>query len=283
MVYASSLVARSLNRLNLLGLFRVGYKLNILNHVFKIPIIENKEGLIYHLGVGEPYLLQVFRHLYEVKNYTFLDAGVNFGQTLLKIKAVDSDAAYIGFEPSGLCSYYTSHLIKVNKISNAKLIRCALSNNTGVLTLHAQSEGDTRATIIENSIELEEDIYQELVPVVPLDSLISIITEAGKDIILKIDVEGAEWLVLQGALQFIEGYRPIIVFENLPCQEDIDKKEQQKAITDFFNQIKYKLHVIDEGKSNLEKVSAIDNKEDYLKTNYLAVPEEQTSQFQMLT
>jgi FkbM family methyltransferase len=282
MVYVRPLIARILNRLNVLTVFRIGYTLKILGCAFKIPIIENKEGLIYHLHVGEPYLLKVLELLYKVKNFTFLDAGVNFGQTMLKIKALRMDASYIGFEPSGLCSYYTSHLIKVNTIPNAKLIRCALSNITGVLILHAPSEGDTRASIMEEMTGSEESVFQELVPVVTLDSLIPIITASGKEIILKIDVEGAEWMVLQGAEQFIGQYRPIIVFENLPSEDNLVKQQQQHSISDFINKKNYKLYLIDEENCTLTKVEHINNTKEYLKTNYLAVPIEQVLLFNML-
>ncbi|MEJ7768328.1 MAG: FkbM family methyltransferase [Chitinophagaceae bacterium] len=282
MLYLSSQVARAMNRLQLLPLLRIGYKLTILNHTFKIPIIENKEGLIYNLGIGEPFLLSVFEQLYKVKSFTFLDAGVNFGQTLLKIKAVQPDVVYIGFEPSGLCSYYTSHLIKVNQFNNAKLIRCALSNKTGVLTLNAQSDGDTRATILENTLTREENVFQELVPVVTLDSLISIITESGKDILLKVDVEGAEWLVFQGATIFIDRFRPVIVFENLPSREDPVKRQQQQAITDFFVAKNFSLYMIDEENKKISAIKKIDNSQEILKTNYLAVPAEKKSSFPIL-
>lgn len=282
MIYVSPLSARIANRLGLLQTFRIGYTLKILESVFKIPIIENKEGFNYHFGMSEPFLLNILKQLYKVKNFTFLDAGVNFGQTLLKIKAVNPDAAYIGFEPSGLCAYYTSHLIKVNQLANTRLIRCALSDSTGVLTLHAQSDGDTRATIIENSIRDEEDLYKELVPVVTLDSLISVITSAGKDIILKVDVEGAEWMVFQGSFSMIEDYRPVVIFENLPSRKDEIKQNQQRAISEFFGKINYGLYVIEEKRSSIRRINIIDNKEEYLETNYLAVADEQRKLFTML-
>lgn len=282
MIYVPPLIVRILNRLNVLSLFRIGYTLKLLNKSFQIPIIENKEGLIYNLNVAEPYLLTVFEQLYKVNNYTFLDAGVNFGQTLLKIKAVSKNAPYIGFEPSGLCSYYASYLIKVNGISHAKLIRCALSNCTGILPLHAQSEGDMRASLLEEMIGVGDSAFQELVPVVRLDSLISIITAAGKDIILKIDVEGVEWLVFQGAEEFIQQYRPIIIFENLPSEDNTKKQQNQQAITDFLNKIYYKIYLIDEENKTVTKIERIINFSEYSKTNYLTVPGEQSPFFSIL-
>lgn len=266
-----------MNRVGLLSKFRIGYTLQVLTHTFKIPVIENKAGLFLHQSVGEPYLLKVFQDLYKRRNFIFFDVGVNFGQTLLKVKAVKPDATYIGFEPSGLCSYYTSHLIKVNNIPNATLIKCALSNTTGVLPLHSETEGDTRATIMKSSYP-GDDKYQEMVPVVTLDSLMPILNASGKDILLKVDVEGAEWLVFQGGEQFLDTCRPVVVFENLPCNEDTVMQEQQQAISTFFTKKKFNLYLLDEKKYLLQQITAIYNKKDYSKTNYLAMPSEQASQ-----
>ncbi len=275
MIYVSSaLKIRILNRLGLLSLFRIGYKAKVLKHVFNIPIIENKEGLIYHLNINEPYLLHVFQLLNNSGKFFFLDAGVNFGQTLLKIKAVNPSIGYLGFEPSGLCSYYASHLIKVNNFRNSRVIRCALSNSMGVLTLHSQSDGDTRATILDNIISKEEDAFQELVPVVTLDSLIPVISAQGENFILKVDVEGAELLVFKGAEQFINEYRPIVVFENLPSNKSADKSNEQQELSIFFINKNYHLFLMDEKKWKLEKLESIANEADFSETNYIAIPDE---------
>lgn len=276
------LQARIANRLKLLSLFRIGYKQRVLDTVFKIPVIENNEGLIYHLGVGEPFLLEVFKTLFDAKKFVFLDAGVNFGQTLLKIKGVAPNAPYIGFEPSGLCSYYVSVLIKANKLKNARLIRCALSDKPGVLTLFAESEGDTRATIITDSFPENQISSSELVPVVTLDSLIPIVTDSGNDIILKVDVEGAEWMVFKGATEFITSYRPVVIFENLPEAGNASKAEDQVSIGSYFISNSYNLYLLDEENHRIEKLEGISNKSNYTTTNYIAIPVEKTGDFPKL-
>src|SRR6478736_7109196 len=114
MIYVPLALEKILNRIGILNFVRVGYKLRILDRSFKIPVIEDKVGLTYHQSVTEPFLLTLFKRLYSNIDYAFLDVGVNFGQTLLKLKAVSNNATYIGFEPSGLCTYYVSQLIKMN-------------------------------------------------------------------------------------------------------------------------------------------------------------------------
>jgi len=282
MIYISPLLARIANRLGLLQIFRFGYTLKIFTSIFKIPIIENKEGLIYHLYISEPFFLNVYQQLLHNKDIMFLDVGVNFGQTLLKIKAISAGASYIGFEPSGLCSYYTSHLIKINSISDAQIIRCALADKPGILNLYGHSEGDTTASLLEPSIGDGEAGFKEYVPVVTLDSLIPIITGTGKEIILKVDVEGAEWMVFEGGKAFIEEFRPVIVFENLPARQDSAKQQKQKYISDFFADKEFYLYLLDESIGCLQIISHIDNKDDYNKTNLIAIPSEKANMFPKL-
>lgn len=283
MIYVSPLSARIANRLGLLQTFRIGYTLKILNSVFKIPVIENKEGLIYHLSISEPFILQVYRQLYNSNNFMFLDVGVNFGQTLLKVKAINPSASYIGLEPSGLCSYYTSHLIKINKLSDAQIIRCALADKPGILTLHGNSEGDTMASIIEPSTTDGKNSFKEYVPVVTLDSLMPVITHQGKEIILKVDVEGAEWMVFEGGEAFIEKFRPVIVFENLPAHDRKNKQQQQQYISNFFTTKGFNLYLLDETNSRIRAITEIDNKEDYSKTNFMALPSEKATMYSQLS
>lgn len=283
MIYVSPLSARIANRLGLLQIFRFGYTLKIFTSIFKIPILENKEGLIYHLYISEPFFLNIYQQLLGNKDIMFLDVGVNFGQTLLKIKAINAGASYIGFEPSGLCSYYTSHLIKTNNISDAQIIRCALADKPGVLNLYGHSEGDTTASLLEPSGGDSKYGFKEYVPVVTLDSLIPIITGTGKEIILKVDVEGAEWMVFEGGKAFIEEFRPLIVFESLPAWQDSAKQQKQKYISDFFANKGFYLYLLDESVGGLQKISHIDNKEDYNKTNFIAIPSEKSDMFPELT
>ena len=279
MIFISQLSARIANRLGLLKVFRIGYLFKILNSVFKIPVIENNEGFLYHRTISEPFILHLYNQLYDSTDFIFLDVGVNFGQTLLKIKAVNSAASYIGFEPSGLCSYYTSHLIKINKFTDAQIIRCALADKPGVLTLFGHSEGDTVASIVASSMLQQEFASKEYVPVVTLDSLIPIITSTGKEMLLKVDVEGAEWMVFQGGEAFINQFRPVIVFENLPAGNDEAKQHEQQYISNFLSEKNYALYLLDETHARLSAITNIDNKVNQNTTNFLAVPSEKIYMF----
>jgi len=267
MIYVPIIFEKILNRFGLLGYLRTGYRLKILNTSFKIPVIENKEGLYYHQSITERFLLSVLKSLYNQRDFLFIDVGVNFGQTLLKLKAVKRNASYIGFEPSGLCAYYVSLLIGINKFSDAKVMRCALSNEVSILSLYAHSNGDARASIIKTDTE-----YEEIVPAFMIDSFIPIISEIQKEVILKVDVEGAEHLVFQGGENFLREFNPVVIFENLPHGGDTSRKRQQLDISNFFLSRKYRLFLVEEPEGSLHGINILANEKDYRATNYLAIP-----------
>jgi FkbM family methyltransferase len=274
--FKHSIYPRIANRLGLLPFINVGYQIKVLKSRFRVPVLANKVGMNDHLTLTEPYVLEIFRRLNENSKFVFLDVGVNFGQTLIKIKSVNPDIPYIGFEPSGICGYYTSLLIKVNKIKNAQLIRCALSDAYGVLPLYSGGEGDTMASLIEYGPRGGSG-FKELVPTVPLDNLTSIILESGDDFILKIDVEGAESMVLNGARNFLMQHRPVVVFECLPSGGLPQKIQDHKSVSDFFAEVNYSLFLLNEQKHQPEKIESIVNTDDFNATNYIAVPEERQS------
>lgn len=253
-------------------IFRVGYFLRILNTTFKIPILEDKAGFGSHFRVQEPFILHFLYKQYSHLNFSFLDVGVNIGQTLLKVKSVSPECNYIGFEPSGLCSYYTSRLIKINNIRNAYLIRVALSDTNSIIKLKGFAEGDTRASILPGFITPANGSYSEVVPTITLDSIKDKIELQYKEVILKIDVEGAEELVLNGAVEFIKFYSPVIIFENLPHHNKAEKILSQKTLSAFFSANYYTLHLMSENKNILIAIEDIENCDDYRKTNFIAIP-----------
>jgi len=274
MLFTSLLIQKILNKVGCLPILRIGYTLKVLNTLFRIPIIENKVGFGYHQSITEPFLLNIFKELYRHKDFLFVDVGVNFGQTLLKLKAVKHDASYIGFEPIGLCSYYTSLLIKVNSLLDARIIRCALSDSQGVIIIYSHGEGDTRSTIIKEQIESNNVSFQEHVPVLTLDIFSSLILEHEKEIILKVDVEGAEKLVFEGADNVITLKRPVVIFENLPFTLSRVKEKDQLDIANYFLGKSYLLFSIEQANGRIANITNLHNKDNFSSLDILAIPRE---------
>ena len=59
---------------------------------------------------------EVIQRLFKLKSGAFIDVGVNLGQTLLKVAAIDPGRAYVGFEPNPACVDYVWKLIETNNL-----------------------------------------------------------------------------------------------------------------------------------------------------------------------
>ncbi len=101
---------RLLNKFGLLKILNLSFKITVNNNSFKIPVIA---GIGFNnLFMSEVWMVQVLEKITKLKHGTFIDVGVNIGQTLIKLRSVDKEREYLGFEPNPLCVFYTEELIK---------------------------------------------------------------------------------------------------------------------------------------------------------------------------
>lgn len=151
----------------------------------------------------------------------FVDIGANIGQTMIEALAFDRSINYIGFEPNPIAFYFLQLVAKANKF-NATLLPWACSNAASPLKLHAMSPLDSAAT---TQPEIRNDTYGKQqgfwISSYPLD-LFSEYLPLQNRFVMKIDVEGAEYSVITGALRTIEKYRPAIMCEVLNAHSDVE-------------------------------------------------------------
>ena len=78
----------------------------------------------------EPWMNSVLKDVFKVCEGTFLDIGVNLGQTLLHVKTLEPARKYIGFEPNPTCCFYANSLIEFKRVFETLrlfLLDCHLS------------------------------------------------------------------------------------------------------------------------------------------------------------
>ena len=185
----------------------------------------------------------------------FLDIGANVGWfTILAADAVGPEGKIFAFEPRTL----TFNLLKQSVVDNALddrvvLFHSALGKSEGTLRLVW-----TPNTINPGGARLErpgEDIGNndyESVPVRPLDSL-----DIDRDVsIMKMDVEGAEPLVLQGAERFLERCRPTILSEVLSGGlRHVGGMEPDEYMA-YLRRLGYRVFELDDGEMGVEIADA---------------------------
>jgi FkbM family methyltransferase len=199
-------------------------KLNIKKNIMRLPteyVKTRKEYILFKNdcgvsdmtrrgGIYEHYIFDYIRDNVDIKGKTIVDVGANFGfHTLEFADLVEDDGQVISFEPQRLVYYQLCGNIILNGYDNITAHNVALSNEHNTLKMENLQYHSTDTINIGNA---HLDSYYEsgfnYVKVMPLDAF-----DFENVGVLKIDVQGYEPKVLDGAIETIKKHKPIIFFE----------------------------------------------------------------------
>ncbi len=170
------------------------------NEGFKLELTPNEA---MHMGIAllgtyNIYETQILKHILK-KGDIFLDAGayVDGWYSFVAAKNVGNTGKVYAIEPSK--KYFSRFLsnIRLNKTKNIYPYKIAFSNRSGYVTLY---DAGLESSIIKKNIDkkVRSTNGQEKVKCMTIDNFL--VKEKVKKVdLIKIDVEGADMLVLQGA------------------------------------------------------------------------------------
>ena len=143
-----------------------------------------------------------------------VDIGANVGAyTLLIAKGVGRGGKVVSFEPNPEVFRRLEHNIALNGLQDrVRLWSLALSNRRGEAVLYVPREDFANRAI--SSLRKYADILTETtrVEVRTLDGVFRDLSLDRLDF-LKIDTDGSDALIIQGGMETIVRYRPVIIFE----------------------------------------------------------------------
>lgn len=166
-----------------------------------VPLNEDVGRFIYYLGNYESeevdYLMQALR-----PDDVCFDVGANLGYyTVLMARAVPQGRVY-AFEPDPFCNALLQLNVRINGLENVVVSRLALSDRPGTSSFFRcidsafSSFKDTARKAVSSVIE---------VPVTTLDEFVATNDVPRVDFV-KVDVEGAEGLVLAGGKRLLQNF-----------------------------------------------------------------------------
>lgn len=168
------------------------------------------ENLLEEKGFGFEERLQSFYQSILKKGDMVIDIGAHSGRhTIPLAKCVGSRGEVVAFEVQKAPITKLVSQAKAFNIKNIKLQEVALSNYKGESIFYIADDRPEESGLLERSIfNGPTEISEISVSVNTLDSF-----EFIKPRFIKIDTEGAEFHVLEGAKSTILKYKPIIAFE----------------------------------------------------------------------
>ncbi len=146
-----------------------------------------------------------------------LDIGANIGwYTLLMQQIVGKDGLVISFEPRyDIYNYLCKTIVYNNILGNVRIHNLALADEMAKMYISYHRHTDNPGgSYLSSVMSVDGDMIS--VPV-HTDSLDSLYPDINIDFI-KVDVEGAEFLVFKGAMGLLKRCRPIIMSEIHPEQ-----------------------------------------------------------------
>ena len=213
--------------------------------------------------ISEPWMTKMLEVLtLEKSEGAYFDVGVNIGQTLVKLKSVNTSINYYGFEPNPTCIFYSKKLIELNNFQNVTLFPCGISNSNSLyeLSFYSSDDTDSAASMITNFRPNQIIFKKEYIPCYNVAQVFLGIN-VPKVAILKIDVEGGELEVLEGMERIIESDKPFIQIEILPVysNENENRLERQNKIESLLKKWDYVIfRILVNSDNEIDKVQLIE-------------------------
>ena len=269
-----------MRKIRLLKHLSLYLKIVVGDRQFRLPVV-NEVGFNDYLTLSEKWMLPLLTRLMAIMEpeKTFIDVGVNTGQTLLKVKAISPDCRYVGFEPNLVCVDYVTHLIGINDLTQTSVLPFGISERTGTVKLNFfdHSNTDSGASMVEGF--RDQSLVVKAIEVnVCAVSDIPLLSEL-KIGILKVDVEGAEYEVLNSFKERIACDRPIILLEILPVHSPLNLSRivAQDNIMKLLHELRYQIFRVNKAGDDFHGLTAIDNfgiHDDLNLCDYVMVPAE---------
>lgn len=224
------------------------------------------------LGYGEWHIeidgeLGLIEHFIKPGNLVF-DVGGNHGEWSTWALKTEPTIQIVAFEP--VPSVFESLRYALQNFSNVQLFNCALSNESGLTNLHYYPQADGLSGFYFREV-LRGDQPDPEVIIVQQDTLDDFCNRHAISQIdfIKIDTEGAEWKILNGAKKLLENQQiRAIQFEYGGCY--IDAKTKLQDVIKLLTKNRYLIfRIIPTGIVHISHWE--DSLENYDLSNYFAI------------
>lgn len=143
-------------------------------------------------------------------NSNCIDIGAHTGDVLNVMLYYAYDGVHYAFEPVPFL--YERLWRKYQYFDNCKVYDVALSNRVGTSTFNYVMSNPSYSGLKRRKYDRKEE--EEVTLMVKVEMLDNIIPKDHRVDLVKIDVEGAELLVLEGGIETIKRNRPLVIFEH---------------------------------------------------------------------
>jgi len=218
-------------------------------------------GQIFFRGSYAGDQLVIIEHILT-DDSVFLDVGANQGEFSVAAARMARRGKVIAFEPVAEYRDRLSENIKLNNFQNIEVIPVALGDKDGELPIYDSVEGFTDGTRNEGLTTLfshsSRQHARETVRVRRLDDVLNELSIPRVHVI-KLDIEGAEWIALRGAQNTITRDRPVLIVE-ISKDSCLAAGYKAETFVEWLRGLNYRLEkIIEGGKTIAISASSLDD------------------------
>ena len=187
------------------------------------PDIQPDKFLLYHFQNGlcfEPEILWVLLHVLK-EGDTAIDVGANIGFfTLMMSRLVGETGKVIACEPGTNNLPTLWHHLDVNHVENVDVVSQPLWSTVGPVTFYLNPD-DRSSNAMWDPAQWEQNVEAKAYPqkltleATTIDTLVTGFVDRKKIKVIKIDTEGAEQRVLEGAHTLLATFPPPFIIAEL--------------------------------------------------------------------
>jgi FkbM family methyltransferase len=212
---------------------------HFLGKTFRIPVLRDLPRSWNDAGVWRWAGYRAIRKFYEFyidhrPPGSLLDIGANDGMHTYPFAVHGWDC--VCFEPQDTCIAFIEAVCRANGLANVKAVKCALSSEVGQVDFFV-SPSSWYSSLIREHVERLEASEPIRVRATTLDEYWR--EHKFSPSFVKIDVEGAEWQVIEGARRVLQHFKPDVFVEVAAAPV------QRQRIWDFFAPLGYRVYFVE--------------------------------------
>ena len=225
--------------------------LNIYN--FKIYGSINKNKTSYFLlkkcEFGDNHELNTINKFAKKNKILLLDCGCNYGFYSFYTASLSEENKIISVEASKNTLVEFSRNLDLNKFTNIFFLNKAVSDMDDKKIAFNESEKDWESSITHQNYN---SYNSNITTTVKIDTLVKDYDLENYEIIIKLDIEGNEMSAIQGSLELVKNFSPLIIIEF--SKYIFEKKDNIEYLKNFLIRYDYSIYDTNRNKKNLEDV-----------------------------
>ena len=241
-------------------------EVNIYN--FKI-LASNKNnhtshGLIKKCHFDDEHELATIKKFSKTNKIFLLDCGCNYGFYSFYTASLSNNNFVVSIEASPNTSMNFNKNLNLNKFKNIILKNLAVSNKDNEAVTLNEGHNDWESSLSHNNFE---DAKLTKISTITIETILKNYSLKNYFLFIKLDIEGHEFKAIEGGLNIIKEYEPIIIIEFSKYIFD-NNIDSIKFLKFFLVKYDYSIYGTDQKETDVDNIITLLNN---LKTKYKTI------------